>query len=248
MLQDMELWSNIRRLLDRGMSKRHAVKHFNLNFRTIDKISKNVAPGTYQRPPRADTKLTPFLSFIEGYLEEDTNSHRKQRHTKKRIFERLRDEQGYTGIYRSVCKALEKMATKKKTLYMPLAHPPGEAQFDFGFADAVIGGVLQKVAYAAISLPYSNVRYIQAFPKECIETLQESLVRFFRFLGGVPSKITFDNSKVNTKKILYPGVSDGQEGALLQGERSDYAIVGSERRETSDTNEEESFDVGCLGS
>jgi len=67
---------------------------------------------------------------------------------------------------------------------MPLAHPPGEAQFDFGFADAVIGGVLQKVAYAAISLPYSNVRYVQAFPKECIETLQESLVRFFRFLDG----------------------------------------------------------------
>ena len=71
MLQDMELWSKIRRLLDRGMSKRQAVKHFNLNFRTIDKISKNVDPDTYQRPPRTNTKLTPFLSFIEGYLEED---------------------------------------------------------------------------------------------------------------------------------------------------------------------------------
>ena len=203
MLQNRELWSKIRRLLHAGkMSKRQACQHFNLNFRTIDKISKNVEPDRYQRPPRTDTKLTPFLSFIEGYLEEDKASHRKQRHTKKRIFERLRDEQGYTGSYRSVCKALEKMEAKKKLLYMPLSHPPGEAQFDFGFADAVIGGVLQKVAYAAISLPYSNVRYVQAFPKECIETLQESLVRFFRFLGGVPRKITFDNSKVNVRKIL----------------------------------------------
>jgi len=210
----MVLWSKIRRLLARGMSKRQACKHCNRNFRTIDKISKNVAPDTYQRPPRTDTKVTPFLSFIEGYLEEDKESPWKQRHTKKQIFERLRDEQGYTGCYRSVCKAMEAMEAKKKTLYMPLAHPPCEAQFDFGFADAVIGGVLQKVAYATISLPYSNVRYVQAFPKECIETLQESLVRFFRFFGGVPRKIIFDNSKVNVRKILYVRGTEPSIGLL----------------------------------
>jgi transposase len=215
MLQDMELWSKIRRLIRTGtLSKRQAVKDFGLNFRTIQKISENSEPGKYVRPAVSETKLTPFFSFIEGYLEEDKNSHRKQHHTKKRIFERLRDEQGYTGCYRSVCKAMEAMQAKKKTLYMPLAHPPGEAQFDFGFADAVIGGVQQKVAYAAVSLPYSNVRYVQAFPKECIETLQESLVRFFQFLGGVPRKISFDNSKVNVRKILYGRGTEPSFGLL----------------------------------
>jgi transposase len=215
MLQDMELWSKIRRLIRTGkISKRQAVKDFGLNFRTIRKIVDNSEPGKYVRSPLGETKLTPFLSFIEGYLEDDQNSHRKQRHTKKRIFERLRDEQGYTGCYRSVCKAMEKMAATQKTLYMPLSHLPGESQFDFGFADAVIGGVLQKVAYAAVSLPYSNVRYVQAFPKECMETLQESLVRFFRFIGGVPRKMTFDNSKVNVRKILYGRGTESSFGLL----------------------------------
>ena len=60
----------------------------------------------------------------------------------------------------------------------------------------------QQVAYAAISLPYSNVRYVQAFPRECTETFQEALKRFFHFLGGVPTLITFDNSKVNVAKIV----------------------------------------------
>jgi transposase len=215
MLQDMELWSKIRRLIRTGkISKRQAVKDFNLNFRTIKKIAENSEPSKYERPAVSETKLAPFLSFIENYLEEDKTSPRKQRHTKKRIFQRLRDEQGYTGCYRSVCKAMETMQARQKTLYMPLAHPHGEAQFDFGFADAVIGGVKQQVAYAAISLPYSNVRYVQAFPKECMETLQESLVRFFRFLGGVPRKITFDNSKVNVKKIIYRRGTEPSEGLL----------------------------------
>ena len=93
------------------------------------------------------------------------------------------------------------MRAKDKKLFIPLAHPHGQAQFDFGFAEAIIGGVKQKIAYAAISLPYSNVRYVQAFPRECTETFQEALKRFFHFLGGVPTLIEFDNSKVQAAKI-----------------------------------------------
>jgi hypothetical protein len=73
---------------------------------------------------------------------------------------------------------------------------------DHAVAHAVIGGVRQQVSYAAISLPYSNVRYVQAFPRECTETFQESLKRFFHFIGGVPTLIAFDNSKVNVAKIV----------------------------------------------
>jgi len=69
-------------------------------------------------------------------------------------------------------------------------------------AYAVIGGVEQQIAYAAISLTYSNVRYVQVCPRECTETFQESSKRFFHFLGGVPRMITFDNSKVNVAKIV----------------------------------------------
>jgi transposase len=202
MLQDMELWTTIRRaLLVDNMSKRSAAEHFGLGYRLIDKISRNETPGTYERTSPSVTKLTPFIPFIEGYLAEDKLLPRKQKHTKKRIYERLQQEHAYPYSYRAVCEAVEKLRKKTKTLYIPLAHPPGKAQFDFGFAEAIIGGVRKKVAYAAMSLPYSNVRYVQAFPRECTETFQEALKRFFQFLGGVPTLIEFDNSKVQVAKI-----------------------------------------------
>ena len=159
MFQDMELWNTIRRaLLVDKMSKRAAARHFGLNYRTINTIYHNETPGTYERTHPSETKLTPFLPFIEGYLAEDKLLPRKQKHTKKRIYERLQQEHGYPYSYRAVCETIEKLREKTKKLYLPLSHPPGKAQFDFGFAEAIIGGVRQKVAYAAMSLPYSNVR------------------------------------------------------------------------------------------
>ena len=96
MLQDMELWATIRHaLFVEGISKREATKRFGVNYRTINKIFHNEHPGTYNRAKPTETKLTPFISFIEEYLAEDKKLPRKQRHTKKRIYQRLRDEHGY---------------------------------------------------------------------------------------------------------------------------------------------------------
>jgi transposase len=202
MLQDMELWSEVRRaLFVEKISKREASRRFKLSFRTIHKIASSASPGTYRRTRAPVTKLSSFLPFIEGYLEEDKSLPLKQRHTKKRIFERLRNEHDYPYSYRAVCEAILKLRQQEKKQFIPLSHPQGQAQFDFGFARVVLGGVEQQVAYAAISLPYSNVRYVQAFPRECTETFQEALKRFFHFLGGVPRLIYFDNSKVNVAKI-----------------------------------------------
>ena len=205
MLCDMHFWSTIRHaLFSENLSKRAACKRFGLNFRTIQKIAAHPLPGSYERSSPETTVISPFLSHIEGYLSDAKSQPRKQRHTCKRIHERLCAEHGYTGSYRTVCLTVAELRTKAKTLYIPLAHPPGQAQFDFGEATAVIGGVRQKIEYASISLPYSNVRYVQAFPRENTETFQESLVRFFRFLGGVPTLISFDNSKVQVKKSSRP--------------------------------------------
>jgi transposase len=183
------------------ISQREAARRFNLNFRTIQKIYNKEVPVEYDRAG-VETKITLYLPFIEQYLEEDKALPRKQRHTSKRIHERLQAEHGYSLSYRTTCKAVLQLREKAKPLFMPLAHPHGQAQYDFGFAYAFIGGRHQQVAYAAMSLPYSNVRYVQAFPRECTETFQESLKRFFHFLGGVPTLITFDNSKVNVAKII----------------------------------------------
>jgi transposase len=216
MLKDMELWTAVRHaLFVEKISKREAALRFRLGFRTIQKIFRNEVPADYVRKPVTVTKLTPFLPFIQEYLVEDKTLPAKQRHTSKRIYERLCVEHGYSYTYRSVCKAVAKLRKAAKPLFMPLAHPRGQSQFDFGYAEAVIGGVRQKIAYAAMSLPYSNVRYVQAFPRECTETFQEALKRFFHFLGGVPTLITFDNSKVNVRKIVN-GRGDLPSYGLLQ--------------------------------
>jgi transposase len=216
MHKDMELWTAVRHaLFVEKISQREASRRFHLNFRTIQKIFHNEQPADYEREVGSATKITPFLPIIQGYLDEDKTLPPKQRHTGKRIYERLRAEHGYSYTYRTVTKALEKLRAKAKPLFMPLAHPRGQAQFDFGFADAVIGGVRQKVAYAVMSLPSSNVRYVQAFPRECTETFQEALKRFFHFLGGVPTLLTFDNSKVNVRKIVN-GRGESPSCGLLQ--------------------------------
>lgn len=219
MLKDMQTWTDVRHaLFVEKISLREAAERFHLNFRTVKKISRHESPPKFSRKtPAKRLKLQNFLPFVEEYLAEDKMMPLKQRHTAKRIYERLRDEHGYTGTDRAVRYLLQKLRDREKKVFIPLAHPHGEAQFDFGFAYAVIGGVRQKIAYATVSLPYSNVRYAQAFPCECTQTFQESLKRFFHFINGVPTLIKFDNSKVNVAKIVG---NRGEEAshALLQME------------------------------
>jgi hypothetical protein len=75
-----------------------------------------------------------------------------------------------------------------KEVFVPLSHPPGESQVDFGFAYVDVAGERQQVALFVMSLPYSAAVYIQAFPRECTEAFVEGLVDFGRanFLVPVP--------------------------------------------------------------
>lgn len=85
---------------------------------------------------------------------------------------------------------------------MPLVHRPGEAQVDFGFAVAKIAGVLRKFAFFVMVLPHSDAFFVMAFERECTETYWEGHMRSFEFFGGVPNRISYDNSKVLVSKVL----------------------------------------------
>ena len=99
MITDMDKWTNIRRdILAGGMSRRDACKKYNLNFRTIRKILEHQEPPGYRRKAtRVKPKIGKFIPIIHEILEADKKVHPKQRHTGKRIFERLCAEHGYTG-------------------------------------------------------------------------------------------------------------------------------------------------------
>ena len=80
------------------MSRREAARRFGIDPRTVAKmLAFSVPPGYRRSRPPARPKLDPFVGIIDRILEEDKGQPAKQQHTSKRIFERLRDEHGYTG-------------------------------------------------------------------------------------------------------------------------------------------------------
>lgn len=155
-------------------------------------------------------KLTPFKADIDEWLTEDKKAKRKQRHTAKRVYVRLikKYEERFDCSYRSVAGYVAK---KKKEIfqnhpgYLPLEHIPGEAQGDFGDADFYENGQLYHGKYLNLSFPYSNKGFFQLFKGENQECLFEGLIAIFEYIGGVPFKIWFDNTRTIVTEVLKNG-------------------------------------------
>ena len=203
MYDDMEQWISIRRrVLVEGVSKRQILRETGMHWRTLEKVLRHGVPPGYRRSePPPKPKIGPYLSKITEILDADRQMPRKQRHTAKRIWQRLMDEEGFDGGYTTVKDAVRELRDRRQEVFVPLEHRPGEAQMDFGHALANIGGVLRKVAFFAMVLPYSDALFVMAFDRECTETFWEGHVRAFQFFGGVPNRISYDNSKVAVSKI-----------------------------------------------
>jgi len=201
----MEWWTQIRRrVLVDGVSKRQIQRETGIHWQTLKKVLTNSSPPGYQMVrQRPEPKIGPFKERIAHIIESDKDAPKKQRHTAKKIHDRLRQE-GYTGGYTQVKEAVREIKKTKKEVFVPLIHRPGEAQVDFGHALAKIGGVLQKIVFFVMCLPHSDAVYIQAFPRICTEVMWEGHVRAFFFFGGVPWRITYDNDRTLVAGILGP--------------------------------------------
>ena len=138
-------------------------------------------------------------------MEGDLRVPKKQRHTAKRIFERLRDEYGFDGQYTIVKDYVREHRRQTKEMFVPLSHPPGHSQCDFGEALVVIGGVEQKAHCFVLDLPHSDGCFVKAYPAETTEAFLDGHVSAFAFLGGVPQSILYDNTKLAVARILGDG-------------------------------------------
>jgi transposase len=98
-MYSVEIYNRVRRACHvEGMSKSEAARVFGIDRKTVAKILKHSVPPGYRRSkPPARPKLDPFIPIIDQILEDDKGRLKKQRHTAKRVFERLRDEHGFTG-------------------------------------------------------------------------------------------------------------------------------------------------------
>jgi hypothetical protein len=104
---------------------------------------------------RSAAEAGPYTGIIDQILETDREQPRKQRHTAKRIFERLREEYGFDGGYSSVKEYVREQKLASQEMFVPLAHPPGDAQADFGEAVVVIAGVQRKAHFLVVDLSSS---------------------------------------------------------------------------------------------
>jgi len=201
---DMEFWTEVRRrVLTGDLSKRAACREYELSWHTLTKILAHQEPPGYRRKqPRKKPKLESFLPIIHEIIEQDRQAPKKQRHTAWRIFERLRDEHRFKGGYTIVKDAVRAWKQGHQEVFLPLSHPPGEAQVDFGEATIKLNGVDTKVALFVMTLPYSGAIFVQAFPRECTETFLEGHRQAFEFFGGVPRRISYDNSAIAVIEVL----------------------------------------------
>jgi transposase len=165
----------------------------------------SVPPGYRRRQRASRPKLDAFTGIIDQILETDKLVPKKQRHTSKRIFERLRDEHGFTGGITIVKGFIFAAKQRQREMFVPLVHPPGHAQADFGEALAVIGGVEQKIHFLVMDLPHSDACFLKAYPGETTEAFCDAHVAAFVFLGGVPISILYDNTRIAVARILGDG-------------------------------------------
>ena len=221
----MELYRKVRLACRDGMSERAAARHFGVSRESVRKMLEfSVPPGYRRTAPVRRPKLDGFTGLIDEWLRRDRKEdHRKQRHTAKRIFERLRDEHGFTGGYTIVKDHVRENHRRRREMYVPLVHPPGHAQADFGEAWAFIGGVKQKVHFFAFDLPHSDASYVRAYPAATAEAWVDGHVHAFSFFGTVPLSILYDNERCLVSRIERDGTR--RRTRLFSGFLSHYLTI-----------------------
>ena len=206
-MKTVELYARVRHaVLIEGISERAAADRFGINARTVSKMLKfSVPPGYVRTKPPFRPKLDEFVGVIDAILLADKDRPAKQRHTSKRIFERLRDEHGFTGGKTIVKDYVAGVRIRSQEMFVPLVHPAGHAQVDFGEALGVIGGVERKIHFLAMDLPHSDAIFVVGYPAETTEAFCDGHVRAFEFFGGVPQSILYDNTKIAVARIMGDG-------------------------------------------
>ena len=209
----------IRQMYENGVSKSEISRRTKLNYRTVSKYAEMEDWNDNKLPnmnPENYPVLGKYIPLIDEWLEGDKTVPRKQRHTAKRIYDRLREEAEYTGGYSSVKRYVRKkrlVLKQGEAGCLPLAHPMAYAQVDFGeFIWRDAKGSEHKAHELIMSFPYSNKAYVQVFPSQNQECLLTGMRRIFEYIGGVPVRIRFDNMSTAVVEVL-----EGTERKLTDG-------------------------------
>lgn len=186
-------------------SKRKIAKHLGISRGTVDRVVDH--PDRYlgktKGPERAALKMTSqVMAFIDAIIESDKKIHRKQRHTSKRIWERVVSEFGeeISPSESTVRRYVGKVKRRNPEPFIPLSFLPGQSmQGDFGEITAKIGGEVCKVQFWAQRLSYSRATCVSVYPRAHQEAFLDGQQRALQFFDGVPVMHVIDNLKAAIK-------------------------------------------------
>ena len=205
----MEQFERIRReQREEGVSIRELARRHKVHRRAVRQaLESAVPPARKPIESRARPAIDPYAATIRGWLEDDRAAPRKQRHTARRVWERLVDEEGATvsevTVRRYVRVCRRELGLDRVDVAIVAHHRPGdEAQVDFGLSDVFIGGERSQVAVFELRLSHSGVAVHVAFGSEGQEAFLEGHVIAFSRLGGVPALIRYDNARALVARVL----------------------------------------------
>jgi transposase len=190
--------SSIRELADRHHVHRRTVRQA---------LASALPPPRRAYPPRPRPAIGPYAAVIDGWLVADRDVPPKQRHTARRIWQRLVAEHGAglaeVTVSRYVARRRAELGLDKVQVMVPQAHLPGaEAEVDFGEFHAQVAGVLLKLQMFVMRLSCSGRAFHVAFATQAQEAFLEGHVLALEYLGAVPGRIRYDNLKPAVVRVL----------------------------------------------
>jgi transposase len=205
----VELFEQIRRdQRAEGSSIRELADRHHVHRRTVRQALASAVPPprrSYQRRPRP--AIGPYAQVIDGWLLADRAAPRKQRHTARRVWQRLVAEHGASvaevTVSRYVARRRAEFGLDHIEVTVPQAHLPGaEAEVDFGEFHAMIAGTLHKLWMFVMRLSCSGRAFHVAFATQAQEAFFEGHVLAFEYFGAVPARVRYDNLKPAVVRVL----------------------------------------------
>ncbi|MEU7818955.1 IS21 family transposase [Pseudonocardia sp. NPDC049154] len=205
----VELFERIRR--DRrleGLSIRELAERHRAHRRTVRQaLASPLPPPRKQYPRRSRPAMDPWVEIVDGWLLADAAAPRKQRHTARRIWQRLVAEHGAScsevTVSRYVAARRAELGVRTVEVSVPQAHQPGaEAEVDFGEFWARLDGQMVKCWLFVMRLSCSGRAFHVAFTTQGQEAFLQGHVQAFTHFAGVPARIRYDNLKPAVIKVL----------------------------------------------
>jgi transposase len=209
----VDLYLAIRRDAKAGLSLRAVMRKYGVGYETVQRALVSALPEPRKKMQPRETRLDPYKPVIDAILKVDLTAPRKQRHTAKRIYDRLLDEHNAVDISYQMVRGY--IAARREEIrlqagkgvvdaFVPQTHKPGaEAEVDFGDVTVRLAGELVTCYLFAFRMSYSGKAVHRVFASAGQEAFFEGHVHALNVLGGVPTgKVRYDNLRAAVARVL----------------------------------------------